>query len=214
MRLSGEAPRIDSLRLPDSVAKVCGPSLQTLAVERAADGALKGVVVELAVVELAAVELATVDWETTSSGPWADAGTVTVDQRRCAFLPTVLAVQVGTTLVFQNSDPLIHNVRAGIAGRQLFNFAMPLEGMKTSKRFTEPGIVELKCDVHPWMHAWVKVLAHSAFALTDERGRYRISGVPSGHQRLRFWHPRLGERTLEVQVPADRPAVQALDWSH
>jgi hypothetical protein len=62
-------------------------------------------------------------------------------------------------------------------------------------------MVRLGCDVHPWMTAWVGVVEHPFFAVTDAEGRFEIAGVPAGSYTISAWHERLGtiERKVTVQ---------------
>lgn len=150
--------------------------------------------------------VASVDDVPSSDAP-GDAGTVTIDNHGCLFSPAIFGARAGATLAMKNSDPLTHSVRANEDGRAVFNVAMPLEGMVTQKTLPrQPGVVKLVCDIHPWMNARIKTFAHPYFATADDQGRFRIDGVPVGRHRLTVWHPRLGERSIEVEVRADQTA--------
>src|SRR5438477_502746 len=78
------------------------------------------------------------------------------------------------------------------------------------KPLKDPGVLRITCDVHPWMRAWVHVLATSAYAVTDESGAYTISGVPPGKHTLNLWHERLGEKEQQVEVPSAGAATANL----
>ncbi|MHB8877016.1 MAG: carboxypeptidase regulatory-like domain-containing protein [Myxococcaceae bacterium] len=196
VRLEGPAPLLPKLKLSLTVERECGKELPDRSLVVAAGGALEGVVVS-------------VDSRPSPGGP----DQVVVDQRRCAFVPVVQAARAGGVVVIRNSDPLIHNVRADAEARQLFNIGMPLEGMSTKKPLpATPSIVDLRCDVHTWMHAWVKTFDHPYFAVSGADGSFRIGGVPAGRQRLVFWHPRLGQRSAEVEVLPGKAATLDLTW--
>jgi plastocyanin len=127
--------------------------------------------------------------------------TATLDQRGCDYRPSVLAATTGSTLAVLNSDPLIHNVRAVGAGPQtsstLFNVAMPLEGMTLRRRLDAPGVVNVRCDVHPWMSAQIRVFEHESFTVTGEDGSFSLE-VPVGTQKVHFWHPRLAPQVRDL----------------
>jgi plastocyanin len=126
----------------------------------------------------------------------------TLDQRRCSYVPNVLAASAGATLTILNSDPLVHSVHAKEQGRPLFQFAQPLQNIPSRKPMpATPGVVEITCDLHPWMHGWVKVFDHPYFAVTDARGHFRIAPAPAGPQTIEVWQPRLGTREVQVEVP-------------
>jgi hypothetical protein len=121
-----------------------------------------------------------------------------LDQKRCAYSPPVLVGHTGGTLKVKNSDPLMHNVRAGA----LFNVGMPIENQVIERPLpATAGPVKLVCDVHPWMRADVMVLPHDQWALTDVSGHFEIAHVASGRHTLHVWHATLGEKRVTVEVP-------------
>lgn len=131
-----------------------------------------------------------------------------MNQRRFIFQPQVLAVRAGQTVHFTNDDPSNHNVRAQGA-RQENTFSVdtaPGSVDPASRTFvaTPPDRpLQLSCDIHPWMAAWIYVFDHDLFAVTGQDGRYRIDNVPPGRHRLAVRQPsgRLA-RDLSVDVRA------------
>lgn len=198
--MTGAVPTRPPLATSPSVARQCGETVPDRSLVVAPDGALAFAVVSVA------------DGASLPA-PQADTPAAVVDQRRCSYEPPVVAARAGSTLEILNSDPLIHNVRA-MARSPLFNVAMPLEGMKLKKPLpAEPGLVALRCDVHPWMHASVKTFDHPFFAVTDAQGHYAIQGLPPGKHELVFWHERLPERRLTVEVSPGKTARQDAEWT-
>jgi hypothetical protein len=63
-------------------------------------------------------------------------------------------------------------------------------------------MVPIRCDVHAWMRAWVGALDHPFFAVTDERGAFRLSDLPPGSYTIEAWHERLGTTSEQVVVSA------------
>ena len=147
------------------------------------------------------------------AGPYAVPGQpVLLDQRGCMYEPRVVGAQVGQEIEFRNSDPTLHNVHAMPKNSRSFNLGMPREDMSVRRRFVQAEVlVRGKCDVHPWMEAFVGVVDHPYFAVTDAQGRYTITGLPPGDYTLAAVHPRLGrlESVLKV-VAADLAADGAL----
>ena len=126
---------------------------------------------------------------------------VTLDQHGCWYQPHILGVQVGQPLDIVNSDPTLHNVNAKPTTNQPFNIAQPVKGMKTSKKFTKPEImVSTKCNVHPWMQAYLGVVDHPFFAVSGADGSFEITGLPAGTYTLAAWHERYGTQTAQVTV--------------
>lgn len=184
--LEGLAPKLANLPVTRDM-KVCGTSKPDESLE-VKDGGVKNVVVWLADLN---------DATTSKEKPPKQK----LDQQQCAFVPHVLAAPVGSTIDVVNSDKALHNVRAQAGETKLFNYAMPIPGHIIPTRLRKEGIFKLNCDVHPWMKGWLLVLPTSKFAITDENGAYRIEGVPPGKHKAKFWHERLGEKEMDVEVP-------------
>ena len=79
-----------------------------------------------------------------------------LDQVRCQYVPHVVALQTGQTLRIRSSDPFLHNVSLTCTDNPAKNFAFPNEGSR-DVQFGAPEIFKTRCDVHPWMSAWVCV---------------------------------------------------------
>jgi plastocyanin len=128
---------------------------------------------------------------------------VVLDQKGCRYTPHVLGVQVGQPLEVLNSDPTLHNVHAVPAANQEFNTGQPLTGMKHTHRFsTREVMVPFKCDVHPWMRAFIGVLDHPYFAATGADGSFSLKGLPPGTYTVEAWHETLGMQTQSVTIGA------------
>ena len=111
----------------------------------------------------------------------------TMDQRNETFVPHVLAITVGTTVDFPNSDNTYHNVFS-LRGPRPFDLGRYAAGRSKAIKFDRPGIVRVFCDIHSHMNAFILVFNHSFFALTDAEGRYRIDNVPPGSYNLVAWN--------------------------
>ncbi len=141
------------------------------------------------------------------AAPAADAEPQVLDQRGCLYWPPVLAARAQGVLRIRNSDPLTHTIHAFEGGQSVFNLAMPLEGMQLIRPLPpQPGVLDIRCDVHPWMHATVRTFAHSHFTTTGLDGRFRLSGLSPGEYELHLWHPRLAEVSRAVRVAEGAPA--------
>lgn len=136
------------------------------------------------------------------------AGTVAIDQVGCLYQPRVVGVRVGQTLEVRNSDKIMHNVHFVPEANDGKNLAMPpfLEKIKIEFAKPEPAF-PVKCDIHPWMKAWIAVMEHPYFAVTESGGTFTIDGVPAGTYTAVAWHERLGTVESEVTVPADGSAT-------
>jgi plastocyanin len=127
------------------------------------------------------------------------AGRSVMDQRNETFVPYVLAVPVGTTVDFTNSDRTYHNVFS-LSKAKRFDLGRYAKGQSKPVRFDRPGVVRVFCEIHSHMSAFILVFAHRFFATTDSEGRYRIDNVPLGTYTIVAWNdgePR-GSRTVRV----------------
>lgn len=125
----------------------------------------------------------------------------TIDQRNETFVPRVLGIPVGTTVDFPNSDPVLHNVSSASPAKP-FDLGMYGQGETRSVTFDRPGVVAIRCNVHPRMAAFVVVHTSPLVAVTGERGGWTIGGIPPGTHPVRVWHETLGERRTSAAVRA------------
>ena len=124
-----------------------------------------------------------------------------IDQQNCRYHPHVFGMRVGQPLEIINSDPTLHNIHAMPKANQEFNNGQPIQGMKMTHTFTAKEImVPFKCDVHGWMNAYVGVLDHPYFAVTDANGAFDIKTLPPGTYTIEAWHEKLGTATQSVTV--------------
>jgi plastocyanin len=124
-----------------------------------------------------------------------------MEQKALRFVPHVLAVQAGTTVEFPNHDPLSHNVFS-ISEAKRFNLGLYANGIIRRLTFDKPGVVELLCNVHQEMSGYIVVVKNPFFASPDVNGAYRISDVPAGRHRLRYWREDAGVGERSVDVPS------------
>ena len=140
---------------------------------------------------------------------------VTIDQRGCVYRPRVVGLRQGQPLAIRNSDPGLHNVHGVSKSKYEFNVGQPVAGLTNVFRPKEPGILELKCDVHTWMVAFVGVVSHPFFAVTDASGGFEMHDVPVGTYDIQAWHETLGSTTANVRVEANRAVeVEIVMVSH
>jgi plastocyanin len=183
----GTAPARPALQMATDKACVAaaGPNPQSDAVLVGADGGLKNVFVHVK---------EGLDPAYSFEVPSAP---VVLDQKGCIYTPRVIGVRAGQGFEVLNSDDTLHNVHALPLANQEFNSSHK----KVSRTFTVPEVmVRFKCDVHPWMAAYVGVVAHPFFAVTDAAGAFEITGLPPGTYTLEAWHERFGTKTSTVRV--------------
>ena len=139
---------------------------------------------------------------------------VILDQDKCRHAPRVVGVRVGQPLAIHNSDPLLHNVRAEGKVNQPFNMSTPVEGMSFTRTFaTREVMVDIRCDVHAWMRAFVGVLEHPYFGTTGQDGRVTLANLPPGTYTIEAWHEVLGAKTQQVTIGAKETKEVAFAFS-
>jgi plastocyanin len=127
-----------------------------------------------------------------------------IDQQNCRYHPHVFGMRVGQKLEIVNSDPTLHNIHAMPKSNTEFNNGQPIQGMKMEHTFKAKEVmVPFKCDVHGWMNAYVGVLDHPFFAVTDDEGKFDIKGLPPGTYTIEAWHEKAGATTQSVTIAAN-----------
>ncbi|MCR4337730.1 MAG: carboxypeptidase regulatory-like domain-containing protein [Candidatus Omnitrophica bacterium] len=128
-------------------------------------------------------------------------GEVVITQEGCQYKPHVLGVRTGQTVKILNPDGTLHNVHGVSKKNPEFNLAMPKFRTEITKVFDqEEFMFPLKCDVHPWMGAWISVMKHPYFATTGTDGLYQIADLPAGTYEIEAWHERMGAQTQTVTL--------------
>jgi len=119
----------------------------------------------------------------------------------CWFSPHVVGVMAGQPLEFSNCSKTLEVPHGMCRRNKEFSFYIR-EGMTKQVVLKYPETFRLLCDVHPWELAYCHVMPHPFFAVSDNRGRAAMAGLPPGEYQLRFWHERLGALTRPVKIEA------------
>ena len=128
---------------------------------------------------------------------------VVLDQKGCLYVPQILAIQTGQKLLVKNSDSCIHNVHCvpTVPGNPEANQVQMPGGPDLTFTFPKPEMfIKFKCDVHPWMFAWVSVFDSPYYCLSDQAGKFVIRNVPPGKYTVEADHRKLGTLTKDVEV--------------
>ena len=128
-------------------------------------------------------------------------GPAVIDQKDLKFVPHILVILAGTSVEFPNSDPVSHNVFS-ISDAKRFNLGLYRSGATRRITFGKPGVIELLCNVHLEMSAYIVVAPNPYFAQANEDGSFRIEGVPAGRRRLHIWHEKLPAFQQTIEIPA------------
>jgi plastocyanin len=138
-------------------------------------------------------------------------------QKDKRYLPHVLAIPLGATVEFRNDDDIFHNVFS-LSKPNDFDLGLYKSGVAREQIFASPGPVQLLCNIHSSMQAWVYVSDTPWFGQADAQGRFSVRGVPPGAYTLEVWHEwstkgarravtvAAGMAEVAVQVDGDRRA--------
>ena len=127
---------------------------------------------------------------------------VKLDQNGCEYKPHVLAMAAGSSVDILNPDGILHNVHSYSKANSPFNMAQPKFKKTITVKVDKPEVINLKCDVHGWMNAWLFVAANPYFSVTDNGGGFKLTDVPAGTYNVEVWHETLGKASQKVTVKA------------
>ncbi len=147
-----------------------------------------------------------------------------MDQQNLAFIPSVLPVPVGAAVLFPNNDKVDHNVFS-MSRTKKFNLGSYKPGERKTVVFDKPGIVELRCDVHAEMAAYILVMKNPYFAVTDRKGNFEIpdtgylqqagmeniADLPPGKYAVKTRHEKLKTLKKSIVVPDSGDVAVQLD---
>jgi hypothetical protein len=114
--------------------------------------------------------------------PRPSGGRPTLRQINQSFEPHVLGVPVGTTVDFPNGDLVYHNVFS-YSKTKKFDLGYYGKGRSKTVTFDRPGVVQVFCDIHSTMSAYVLVVDTPFVTQPDEQGAYAFTDLPEGTTR-------------------------------
>ena len=118
------------------------------------------------------------------------------------FMPRVVSVAVGGKVEFPNQDPIYHNVFS-VSSTRRFDLGKFSKGQSRSVTFPKPGLVNVYCDIHSDMAAFIVVTPNHSFTQPDADGSYALADLPAGKYTLHVWHPDFGSFEREVDLSGD-----------
>ncbi|HUQ95093.1 MAG TPA: carboxypeptidase regulatory-like domain-containing protein [Bryobacteraceae bacterium] len=127
---------------------------------------------------------------------------IKLDQNGCIYVPHVLGVMVNQPLEISNSDSTNHNIHPLPKINREWNESQPPKGDLKVKTFPKEEVppILFKCNVHPWMRAWVGVVSHPYFGVTADDGTFSLKDVPAGEYTVEAWHERFGVKEVKLKV--------------
>jgi len=180
------APKVINMHADPDCAKGNSSPAMTEDVVAGAGGALDNVVVY--------ISAGAPDESSAPSQP------VTVTQKGCRFAPHVAVMQTGQEVEMINTDSTAHNVHPLATNNREWNKIQPPGTAPLEETFARPEFISVKCNIHPWMHAYFAVLKTSHYAVTGQNGAFTLNNLPPGKYTVTAWHESLGTQSQEVTV--------------
>src|SRR5580765_7980749 len=192
VKFDGAAPTLKPLQITDEKSKGCCPAGAKMdttdpSLVVGKDGGLANVVV--------LIEVPGEKMEPSTE-------TVEIDQKMCHFEPHIRVVPAGGKVIFLNSDGVSHNIHTYANKNDSFNKTVA-PGSKEECTLAKGDKVQVKCDIHDWMSAWVYVAETPHFAITKDDGSFEIGGLKPGKYKVEVWHERFGKGKGEVTIKDD-----------
>jgi Carboxypeptidase regulatory-like domain len=126
--------------------------------------------------------------------------TVRFDQKGCMYLPHILPMHSGQALDIYTNDPFAHNIHPMPKHNPEWNKSQPPGAPPIVTKWETPEFIEVKCNIHPWMHGYFAVLNTNHYAVTDSSGNFTLKDVPPGKYTLTAWQEQYGTQSQEVTV--------------
>lgn len=124
---------------------------------------------------------------------------VKVLNEKCVYIPRVAGAMINQPIEFGNNDPTVHNIH-GYSSQGDFNFTLG-KSITNAIKLRKPEVVlNVKCDLHPWMKGAVGVFAHPFFRVTGDDGAFELKGLPPGEYEIEAWHERFGTKSSKVKL--------------
>ena len=134
-----------------------------------------------------------------------------VVQMNRKFDPHVLATAVGDRIAFNNLDRVYHSTFS-VSPAKRFDLGKRQPGQCDTLTLDQPGVINLHCDIHPDMMAYVVVTPNHAFTFPDDTGRYRLPALPPGTYTVHVFHPRWGEIQHRAEITKHGDALLDLSF--
>ena len=142
-------------------------------------------------------------------------GEVLLDQKGCWYQPHVQGMRTGQSLSIKTSDPTAHNVHGYAKVNRPFNRSQPADAANVAikmRRDEASPPMKVKCDIHPWMNAYVAVVDHPYFAVTGDDGSFELPNLPPGTYTIEAWHEKYD--TIEKKITIGDKESKTLDFTY
>ena len=133
-----------------------------------------------------------------------------LDQNCCHYAPHVMGVMVNQKISITNSDATQHNIHPTPKLNAEWNQTQANGAAPIEKSFARAEqLIPVKCNQHPWMKAYVGVMKHPFYSVSNADGNFEIKNVPPGTYTVVAWREGGAngtEKTMQVTVAANGTA--------
>ncbi|MGC8119679.1 methylamine utilization protein [Marinobacter sp. VGCF2001] len=129
-------------------------------------------------------------------------------QKNRQFEPQLLIIPAGSTVDFPNHDRTEHHVYS-FSPAKTFELELYSGQPEAPVSFPTPGIVELGCNIHDHMQAFILVMSNAAYGVTDKHGRITLNvpGTEGAGVDINLWHSRLPDNIRALQLNVQPPSA-------
>jgi hypothetical protein len=127
---------------------------------------------------------------------------VRYEQKGCMYLPHILPMHANQPLQIYTDDPFTHNIHPMPKRNPEWNKSQPAGSPPIDTMWANPEFIEVKCNIHPWMHGYFAVLNTSHYAVTDNEGSFSLKGLAPGKYTVTAWQEQYGTQSQDVTVGA------------
>ena len=139
------------------------------------------------------------------------ANPVVIEQKGRTYRPHVLTMQANQKIQIVNSDPTSHNIHPMPLNNREWNKSQPFGQPPIEATFAREEIaIPVKCNEHPWMHAYIAVFKHPFFVVTGKDGRFDLKNLPPGEYTISAWHEKFG--TVEQKITVGPKEEKTVDF--
>ena len=124
---------------------------------------------------------------------------LTISQSDLQFVPKHSVIEVGSTVTFFNNDMEVHNIYSKSANNQ-FNLGAMATGSSKAMKFTQPGPVVLRCNLHKDMIGTLFVVPNGYHTHPNAEGKYKFENVASSGYIFQVWAPHLAPTEIEANL--------------
>jgi Carboxypeptidase regulatory-like domain len=125
---------------------------------------------------------------------------ITYAQKGCQYLPHVLPMQVNQQFEIVNDDQTSHNIHPLPKVNVEWNKSQPPGSPPIKEKYDKPEFIEVKCNIHPWMHGYFAVLKTAHYDVSKDGGGFKLPNLPPGKYTLTAWHEKYGTQTADVTI--------------